>query len=330
MAEKNIATAPQITKLGRIVAGILLITFTVLAITVLIAFWPDQLPEPGKKCALYRYEWFAMTLDTNACRPVDTLGGTMLSTAPATIITDTAVIDSTAVKAVPVKLQPIVGPHQHSRHIHLNTILLILVAIGGFLGNMIHIATSFTTFIGAGKFNRSWVLWYWVRPFTAAALSLALYFAFGASNDPGNVDLDRILTVAILTGLFTDIATQKLKEVFDVIFAPKDNRPDKLTDPVLKIDSISPDVLTKTGVNRIVIKGKSLKSKSIFVKIDNEPATEMQVTDEEITVSYELSEAAKSRSELVLTITDEEGVPVIPPKTMPVTEHTPLPNGGTQ
>ena len=346
MANNNTAD-PQITKGGRIAAGLLLVLFTVLSITILIAFWPDQLPEPGKKCALYRYEWFAMTLDTNACLPpsdttttatTTTPAATIATTAPGSI-TDTLSRDTAALHASPPtasQAAPAVSPVKtattHYEYIHLNIIVLLLVAVGGFLGNMIHIATSFTTFIGAGKFRRSWVLWYWVRPFTAAALSLALYFAFGASNDPGNVDLDRILTVAILTGLFTDIATQKLKEVFDVIFAPKDNRPNKLTDPALKIDTITPDELVKDGANTILIKGKNLKEKNLIITIDNETITETQVTSEEISFTYQLPEAAKSKTELTMTFTDEDDATLAPPKKFKVIDSNPPlpPAGGEQ
>jgi hypothetical protein len=119
--------------------------------------------------------------------------------------------------------------------IQFNTLMLLLVATAGFLGNMIHIASSFTTFIGSNQFKRSWILWYCVKPFTASALALVIYFAFRAgflnSNDPGNtLNIYGIMTVSALSGLFTDTATQKMKEVFEVIFKPKETRPDSLED----------------------------------------------------------------------------------------------------
>jgi hypothetical protein len=230
MADNN--ATPQITLAGKIVAGILLVCFTIFSITVLIAFWPDRMPEPTDKCALYQYSWFDMRLDTGAC-------------------------NGQAMAAM--------------QHIHLNTILLIMVAAAGFLGNMIHIATSFTTYIGSGAFRKSWILWYWVSPFTASALALALYFAFGATNNPSSVDLDRTLTIAILAGLFTDIATQKLKEVFEVIFNPKDNRPDKLTDPTFMIakDETEPETLVKGTDNTIVIHGKQLTAEKLVITMED-------------------------------------------------------------
>ena len=346
MANNNSAD-PQITKPGKIAAGILLVVFTVFSIIIIIAFWPDRLPKPGTDCALYKYHWFAMTLDTSACHPAHEQTDSIAPSAqkaPAqpTVLSDTAAspVDTTGNKgatssqadspqiATPVKAAT--SPSSHC-HIHLNIILLLLVAAGGFLGNMIHIATSFTTYVGAGKFQQSWVLWYWVRPFTASALALALYFAFGATDDPGNVDLDRILTVSILAGLFTDIATQKLKEVFDVLFSPKDNRPNKLTDPAIKITSITPDELAKEGENKIVIKGANLKSKKLVIKIDDQPITNTTITDEEISFTYTLPDEARDKTELALLVTDEAGNTVFPKKMLPVTESTaPPPVEGTE
>ncbi|HUP10750.1 MAG TPA: hypothetical protein VM187_01015, partial [Niastella sp.] len=230
---------------------------------MLIAFWPDRTPEPTEKCALYQYSWFDMRLDTSACSQwaasiqaanhpasadsaqsnIDTADGKARDTQLVTLVEKSAPSDTAGASHHPSAERGTKAP----KHIHLNTILLIMVATGGFLGNMIHIATSFTTYIGAGSFRKSWILWYWVRPFTASALALALYFAFGASNNPGNVDIDRTLTIAVLAGLFTDIATQKLKEVFDVIFNPKQNRPDPLatTGFLITDDDTEPDILVK-------------------------------------------------------------------------------------
>ncbi|NII23718.1 hypothetical protein HB364_01405 [Pseudoflavitalea sp. X16] len=350
MANNNNAN-PQINREGKIIAGSLLIIFTVLPILIIIAFWPDRLPDPPQKCAKYRYHWFSMTLDTSACNLEKAQPDSVAKQPPAkpavasapkdTAIKDTGSKADTVLKAdSPAKAAPekpatttTIATAQQQKHcyIHLNTILLLLVAAGGFLGNMIHIATSFTTFVGAGKFEQSWILWYWVRPFTASALALALYFAFGATNDPANVDLDRTLTVAILSGLFTDIATQKLKEVFDVLFSPKDNRPNKLTDPALKIEGLTPDELAKEGENKIVLKGKNLKSKKLIIKIEDKAIPNPTITNEEISFSYTLSDEDKAKTELALEVTDEAGNTIFPKKMLPVTENTlPAPPEGTE
>jgi hypothetical protein len=174
---------------------------------------------------------------------------------------------------------------------------------------MIHIATSFTTYIGSGAFRKSWILWYWVSPFTASALALALYFAFGATNNPSSVDLDRTLTIAILAGLFTDIATQKLKEVFEVIFNPKDNRPDKLTDPTFMIskDETEPETLIKGADNTIVIHGKQLTAEKLVIKMEDMVITNASTTDNQISFIYTIADADKDKEKLTLVITGGAG-----------------------
>jgi len=183
-----------ISLLGKIVAGILLVLFTVASIYFIIAYWPDKLPDPkGNIAPLYRHQLFHITLAGIPDSQQNTATGAL---------------------------------------IHINTVLLILVALGGFAGNMIHIATSFVTFIGDKKFERSWILWYCVKPFTAAALALGFYFVFrggflNTSAEAPNINLYGVMTIAILTGLFTDTATLKMKEVFEVLFKPKDEREGK-------------------------------------------------------------------------------------------------------
>jgi hypothetical protein len=138
---------------------------------------------------------------------------------------------------------------------------------------------------------------------------LALYFAFGATNNPSSVDLDRTLTIAILAGLFTDIATQKLKEVFEVIFNPKDNRPDKLTDPTFMIakDETEPETLVKGADNTIVIHGKQLTAEKLVIKMEDMVITNASTTDNQISFIYTIADADKDKEKLTLVITGEAG-----------------------
>ncbi len=196
----------EITATGKWWAGIIMILLTAACCFFIIAFWPDRLPSPKEKIRpLYVNKLFHVQLAG-------------IPSSDSTVKEDLAKIPST-------ELYPGL--------IHLNTILLLLVATAGFLGNMIYIATSFTTFVGAGKFKKSWLLWYCVKPFTAAALAIGMYFVFrggflNMSDDSTNINLYGVMTLSVLTGLFTDRATLKLKEVFDVLLKPAQDRPNKL------------------------------------------------------------------------------------------------------
>jgi len=199
-----------------------------------------------------------------------------------------------------------------SRYIHINTLLLLLVALAGFLGNMIHIATSLTTFLATGKFDRNWMLWYYVRPFTASALAMGIYFVFrggfmNMSGDIVNINLYGVMTISLLAGLFTDRATQKLKEVFDVIFKPKDERPGKLEGD-FKITGVTPVEIEAGKENMITIKGEHLGSKKFTVTINDEPVPVADFDENEAHVKYAIPATQQGKTEFKLQVKDESGI----------------------
>ncbi|AYL95776.1 hypothetical protein [Mucilaginibacter celer] len=199
--------------------------------------------------------------------------------------------------------------------IEFNTIILILVAAAGFLGNMIHIATSFTTFIGAGQFKSNWLLWYFVKPFTAAALAMVMYFVFRAgflsSADPGsNLNIYGVMSIATFVGLFTDVATEKLKEVFKTMFNTRDDRPDKIK-PDIKVlaTSVSPEKINITTLNDFVVSGENFDTKKLNIAINGQPipAGDIVITDKLIHIKYQVPVAQANLTAFTLLITDETG-----------------------
>jgi hypothetical protein len=111
---------------------------------------------------------------------------------------------------------------------------LCLVALVGALGAFIHLATSFTEFLGNRNFYASWKWWYGLRPFIGSALAMMVYFAARGgliSGTSGANDLSPygIAALAGLAGMFSKQATDKLREVFENMF--------KTTDPPHREDS---------------------------------------------------------------------------------------------
>jgi hypothetical protein len=150
--------------------------------------------------------------------------------------------------------------------IQFNTILLILVAAAGFLGNMIHVAGSFTAFVGLEKFKKSWLLWYFVKPFTASALAIVVYFTFRAgflsTNDGGNnLNLFGIMAISAMSGLFTEVVTRKLRDVLDVVF-----KSNSTVVPV--ISGATPVTLKHSVANPITITGTNLDKVPLNITID--------------------------------------------------------------
>ena len=111
---------------------------------------------------------------------------------------------------------------------------VILVLITGAIGSFIHSAGSFTNFVGEQRLESTWIWWYILRPFVGVSVAFVFYLVFrgGLLTDTHaeNLNIYGILTLAALSGLFSDRATLKLKEVFDTMFQPKDERSGKLDD----------------------------------------------------------------------------------------------------
>lgn len=111
--------------------------------------------------------------------------------------------------------------------------IIVLVLLAGLLGSFVHTANSFSTYVGANQFEKSWIWWYMLRPFVGMSIALIFYLVFRGglfAGDTAAQDLNiyGILTMAALTGLFSDRATLKLEEVFENLFKPKDERDGKL------------------------------------------------------------------------------------------------------
>jgi hypothetical protein len=113
--------------------------------------------------------------------------------------------------------------------------LLVLIALMGALGALIHAISSFTIFVGNRELGTSWTWWYFFKPFLGALVALVVFLVaragFGGLTDPslGSADCLKVAAFAALIGLFAEQATLKLKDVFDAVFTPRsDPRKDSL------------------------------------------------------------------------------------------------------
>ncbi len=117
---------------------------------------------------------------------------------------------------------------------NLEARLALLAILSGSLGSVIHATTSFTTFLGNRQLLRSWVGWYYLRPLIGMALGLLFYFViragFVTTGQASAVNPFGIAAIAGLAGMFSKQATDKLKELFDQLFASSQDaqRNDKL------------------------------------------------------------------------------------------------------
>lgn len=142
---------------------------------------------------------------------------------------------------------------------------LLLLAIMGALGGLIHGISSFTTFVGNREFLASWVWWYIFKPFLAALVALVVFLVFRAGFGVGNFSLGaadclKASAFAALIGLFAEQATIKLKDIFETLFTPRnDPRRDeagKVKPKVPTLISLAPDRVTEgQGGQSLTLRG---------------------------------------------------------------------------
>lgn len=309
----------EITSAGKAFAGVIIIFFTFFSAFYLVGHWPDRIPGPKDNItSLYTFEWFHVNL-------IDSIADTgIVKRQPAVLVDHNGREDSLPAAVDSSKLTPVedVAPREErtgvkaiytgsrDKLIHINTLLLILVGVAGFLGNMIHISASFTSYIGAGKFRKSWILWYCVKPFTAAAMAITVYFVFrggflNMSDDGSNINIYGLMTISILSGLFTDRTTLKLKEVFEVLFRPKEERPDQLKNSGLRITAVDAAPLEAGQPTVITLKGEKMDEGKVDISIGDEVIQNIERTQESISFTYTLPQALQEQDAVLLTVKPE-------------------------
>lgn len=102
--------------------------------------------------------------------------------------------------------------------------LFELVAAAGAMGGLLHVLASVGRFVGARRLLRSWLLFYYLRPIVGTFLAIGSYLVLRTgvlapgTASASNVNVYGVLAFAWLAGLFSRQATEKLAEVFDVLF----------------------------------------------------------------------------------------------------------------
>lgn len=313
----------EITPIGKAFAGLLIIFFTFFSAFYLVGHWPDRIPGPkDNTTSLYTFRWFHVRLidslvDTSTRRQAVTSGVKSETDSTQAKSDSAAVAMSPPVEDVPPPAQEtvahVVYAGSRDNLIHINTLLLIMVGVAGFLGSMIHLSASFTSYIGAGKFRKSWILWYCVKPFTAAALAIAVYFVFrggflNASDDSSNINIYGLMTISILSGLFTDRTTLKLKEVFEVLFRPKDDRPDQLKNGGLKVTAVEAAPLEAGQSTVITLRGEKMDEGKVDISVGDDVIQNIERKPDSISFAYTLPETLKDQDTVLLSVKPENAV----------------------
>jgi hypothetical protein len=119
-------------------------------------------------------------------------------------------------------------------NINLEVQLLLMVLLTGAFGSCIYAMKSLADYRGDNKLFASWVLYYWIQPFEGAGIAFLLYlvirggFLGGTTADVKTANQFGMCAIAGLAGAFSDTAFLKLREVFQTLFKPQDDRSGKL------------------------------------------------------------------------------------------------------
>jgi len=145
--------------------------------------------------------------------------------------------------------------------------LILIVVIVGTLGALIHVARSFYWYVGNRNLKSSWLLMYFLLPFTGGGLAL-LFFLISrgvSSVQPANIEssVGGYAALAALVGLFSQQALAKLKQIAESVFSPAEKGKDQaISSPALKITSIQPESGSLSGGTKAVITGTGFSSVS--------------------------------------------------------------------
>ena len=141
-----------------------------------------------------------------------------------------------------------------SNSINREVDLLLLVLLAGMLGAFLHLAQSYSYFVGNRALKRSWLWWYLLQPFIGGGLAFVFYAAMrgglvsivSASNaSASNLNTCGLVAMCAMVGLFSKAATSKLGEVFETLFQneaarkAKDKVDNGTKQPVAKSDGSS-------------------------------------------------------------------------------------------
>ena len=166
--------------------------------------------------------------------------------------------------------------------------LIVFVIVMGSLGSMIYFSSSFVAYVGNRSFRASWLWFYISRPFVGGALAVIFFLIAGGGflNNRSTSNLMAIGVIAALVGLFSDRAVKKLSDIFDVVFAVKDDRVDKLKQGEAaanqaradagkqgqaaspKITSTEPPRVTKNRPATLTVRGSNFNNYKIQINDD--------------------------------------------------------------
>jgi len=189
-----------------------------------------------------------------------------------------------------------------------NSKLLAAALIAGILGAALHAMRSLTWYRGNKDLVRSWVLRYFLLPFTGGIIAVAFFLLvqvglFTPQNGKGNL---LILGIAVLVGMFSEQSTEKLRKIAEALLteAPKGVNQSPPVQPATagagtadpKSFSLNPEIGSIDG-DKPVLTGPGLSAGTVVTLEGKQVASRLAGSGLELTL---LAHAA-GRVDLVVT-----------------------------
>lgn len=178
-------------------------------------------------------------------------------------------------------------------------VILLAVLVSGALGGCVHVATSFSDYVGNAQYRANWQWWYLLRPFIGGCLATAFYFLMrggvmsmaATSVDNALPNMYGMIAVSFLVGMFSKQATDKLDDVFDTLFkSDKDNaRTNGLESTVPVLTTLVPAAADAgSGDTRVVLAGSNFAAGAqVRVNGKDRAADSVQPNAVEVTLKAE-------------------------------------------
>ncbi|NJO36125.1 MAG: hypothetical protein HC869_26800 [Rhodospirillales bacterium] len=161
----------------------------------------------------------------------------------------------------------------------------------GAIGSYIHVAASFSDYVGNRRLVTSWIWWFVLRTPIGILLAVVFYVAIragfltgSASSSTEVVNPFGIAAMSAMAGMFSKQASDKLNEVFTTLFktTTDQKRGDKLASPAPKIESVTSSRAANDECS-LAIKGSGFDG-AAKVKVNGTDFTPTIVSPSEITV----------------------------------------------
>jgi len=194
-----------------------------------------------------------------------------------------------------------------------NVRLLLIVVVVGALGSLIHVIRSFYWYVGNRNLKASWLLMYFLLPFSGAGLALLFFLiARGISSQPVVIQssVDGYAALAALVGMFSQQALVKLKKIAEGFFSEPEKGKDPAIPPsTLKITAINPKEGPTSGGATVIVAGTGLTGVS-RITFGGIPSANITVdNDTQITATSPAHLAGNVDVEVVTTAGQKSSIP---------------------